>query len=891
MRLISTVSFPRSLVALVAILAAGPLAAVDFSAPIERIATGFQNSEGPVWVAARGELLFSDVNGNTIHRWRAGQLSTFRTPSNNANGLVLDAAGRLISCERGTRRVARTEADGTVTVLAERYEGRRLNAPNDLVVRRDGSVYFTDPTFGATPGSLELDFQGVYRISADGRTLTLVIRDLALPNGLAFSPDERQFYVNDNQTGIIRVYDVAADGALSNGRIFTDQAPGGDGMKVDVEGNVYCTTTTGVRVFDRAGRLLGTFVTPERPANCAFGDSDGKTLYLTCRTGLYRVRLDTAGPTGLPPGGSGLAVAPTGGGRLINLAVRSVAGVGGEPLIMGFAVGPGPTPSLLLRGVGPTLSGFGVGGVLADPVLTVFGPNTTVLAGNDDWGSLGNGTQISAAASQAGAFPLPASSRDAVVLSNLGGAAYTVQLAGKGGAAGAALIEAYDLSPAGGAAPLVNLSARARAGTGSEALIAGFVVGGTAPQRLLVRAVGPTLAGFGVTGVLADPALTVFRDTAELAASDNWWTAPTAAQAMAAAVATGAFPLGFQSRDAALLVTLAPGAYSAVVSGVGGSTGAALVELYAVPTTPAVLAEGAWGLRADLLEPNSEMSVAELDGKIYVIGGYPSTRVSVRTVQVYDIATDTWRLTTPLPVALNHTMSVSVGGRLYVIGGQSSAGGAGPFVDTVYAYDPVTAAWSTRAPMPTQRGGGAAAVVAGKIYVAGGRPPRGSDFAVYDPVSDSWRTLPDLPTQRNHVGAAAIDGKVYVVGGRLEAGFQSEQTDRVEVYDPATNAWSTRAPMLRPRGGVNAVAANGYLHVFGGEGNTGAPSGVYPDHDVYDPVANRWIRLGPIPVPVHGVTGASFVPGVIHLPGGGIADGGENGSTLHQVFRPAASYR
>lgn len=891
MRPISTVSFPRSLIALVAILAAGPAAAVDFSAPIERLATGFQNSEGPVWVAARGELLFSDVNGNAIHRWRGGQLSTFRTPSNNANGLALDPQGRLISCERGTRRVARTEADGTITVLAERYEGRRLNAPNDLVLKRDGSVYFTDPTFGAVAGSLELDFQGVYRISADGRTLTLVIRDLALPNGLAFSPDERQLYVNDNQTGIIRVYDVADDGALSNGRLFTDQAPGGDGMKVDVEGNVYCTTTTGVRVFDRTGRLLGTFVTPERPTNCAFGDGDGKSLYMTCRTGLYRVRLDTAGPTGMPPGGSGFAGAPPGGGRLINLAVRSVAGAGGEPLIMGFAVGAGPAPSLLLRGVGPTLAGFGVGGVLADPVLTVFGPNSAVVAGNDDWGSAGNGVQISAAASQAGAFALPVASRDAAVLSNLGGAAYTVQLTGKSGAAGAALIEAYDLSSAGGAAPLVNLSARARAGAGAEALIAGFVVGGTSPQRLLVRAVGPTLSGFGVTGVLADPTLTVFRGATEITANDNWWTAATAAQAMAAAAATGAFPLGFESRDAALLVTLAPGAYSAVVSGVGGGAGAALVELYAVPATPAVLAEGTWGLRADLLEPNSEMSVAELDGKIYVIGGYPSNRVSVRTVQVYDVATDTWRLTTPLPAALNHTVSASVGGKLYVIGGQPTAGGVGPFVDTVYAYDPVTTAWTTRAPMPTQRGGGAGAVVSGKIYVAGGRPPRGSDFAVYDPVLDSWRTLPDLPTQRNHVGAAAIDGKIYVVGGRLEAGFQSDQTDRVEAFDPTTNLWTTRAPMLRPRGGVNAVAANGYLHVLGGEGNDDAPSGVYPDHDVYDPVANRWIRLGPMLVPVHGVTGATFINGEIHLTGGGIADGGENGSTLHQVFRPAASYR
>jgi N-acetylneuraminic acid mutarotase len=437
---------------------------------------------------------------------------------------------------------------------------------------------------------------------------------------------------------------------------------------------------------------------------------------------------------------------------------------------------------------------------------------------------------------------------------------------------------------------LVNLSARAAVGTGPDVLIAGFVVGGTGTQRLLVRATGPALTAFGVAGALADPVLTVFRDTMELAANDNWWTAANAAQVMAAAVATGAFPFGFESRDAALLVTLPPGAYSAVVAGVGGIRGAALVELYSVPPQPAVLAEGTWGLRADLLEPNSEMSVAELNGKIYVVGGYPSNRVSVRTVQVYDVATDTWRLTTPLPVALNHTVSASVGGKLYVIGGQASAGGAGPFVDTVYAFDPATAIWTPRAAMPTQRGGGAGAVIDGKIYVAGGRPPRGSDFAVYDPATDTWRTLPDLPTQRNHVGAAAIGGKLYVVGGRLEAGFQSEQTDRVEMFDPATNTWTARAPMPKPRGGDTAVAAHGYLHVFGGEGNAVAPSGVYPDHDVYDPVANRWTRLGPMPVPVHGVTGASFVNGVIHLTGGGIADGGENGSTIHQVFRPAATY-
>lgn len=165
--------------------------------------------------------------------------------------------------------------------------------------------------------------------------------------------------------------------------------------------------------------------------------------------------------------------------------------------------------------------------------------------------------------------------------------------------------------------------------------------------------------------------------------------------------------------------------------------------------------------------------------------------MSVRTVQVYDIATDTWRLTTPLPVGLSHTVSAGVAGKLYVIGGQISAGGAGPFVDTVYVHDPATATWATRAKMPTQRGGGAGAVVGGKIYVAGGRPPRGSDFAVYDPALDAWAVLPDLPTQRNHVGAAAIDGKIYVVGGRLEAGFQSAQNDRVEIYDPVASRWTT----------------------------------------------------------------------------------------------------
>ncbi len=302
-------------------------------------------------------------------------------------------------------------------------------------------------------------------------------------------------------------------------------------------------------------------------------------------------------------------------------------------------------------------------------------------------------------------------------------------------------------------------------------------------------------------------------------------------------------------------------------------------------------APGAWGMRAPLLEANSELSIAELDGKIYVLGGYPSNRISVATVQVYDPVANSWKLTTPLPMALNHTMAVSVNGRLYLIGGQTSAAGDGPFVNTIYEYDPAKATWTPRAPMPTQRSAGAAAVVDGNIYVAGGRPPHGKDFAVYDPRTNAWRTLPDLPTQRNHLAAAAIGGKVYVAGGRFGAGFDSEKTDAVEVFDPATNAWTARARMLRPRGGVNGIAVLGCLHVFGGEGNDLDSIGVFPDYDVYDPGTDRWRRLDPLPFPVHGVTGAAFIDGLIYLPGGGVAQGGSSGSKIHQVYRPDVTCR
>jgi len=237
-------------------------------------------------------------------------------------------------------------------------------------------------------------------------------------------------------------------------------------------------------------------------------------------------------------------------------------------------------------------------------------------------------------------------------------------------------------------------------------------------------------------------------------------------------------------------------------------------------------------------------------------------------------------------------MAASANGKVYAIGGQtteSSEPDKAGFVDTVYEYDPAANKWTARASMPTRRGGGAAAVVDGKIYVAGGRPPGGADFAVYDPKADRWTTLPNLPTQRNHLAADAIDGKIYVVGGRFEGGFRSQRTDAVEVFDPKTNQWSKRHSMLRPRGGVNGIAANGCFHLFGGEGNPEHPYGIYADHDYYNPVTDAWTHLEDMPIAVHGVTGMAFIKGLVHLTGGGTAQGGSSGSTIHQVYKPAMS--
>ncbi|CAN5732363.1 hypothetical protein BH23GEM9_BH23GEM9_20490 [soil metagenome] len=314
-----------------------------------------------------------------------------------------------------------------------------------------------------------------------------------------------------------------------------------------------------------------------------------------------------------------------------------------------------------------------------------------------------------------------------------------------------------------------------------------------------------------------------------------------------------------------------------VVSGAEAAASAFVVAR--APVSP-----GNWGFRANLLEPNSEFALAESNGRLYVLGGYPPSRQTARTVQIYDIAGDRWDLGPQLPQPNNHGMAAAVNGKIYLIGGQLTADQEG-YVDTVYELDPVVGSWVGKAQMPTARSGGVAVVHAGRIYVAGGRVPRGSDFAVYDPAADQWEVLPDLPSQRNHITGAAINGRIHIVGGRLGNGLSPLKSDAHEVFDPQTRTWSTAAPMLRGRSGMNGVMAQGCFHAWGGE----APTGMTPDHDYYDPRTDRWSSLPNMPLPIHGVVGSAFVDGLIWVAGGGTQIGGSSGSLHNQVYRPAVN--
>ena len=261
---------------------------------IEKIAEGFRFTEGPVW-SREGFLLFSDVPTNRILRYTPGGVpAVYRENSNGANGKVLDAQGRLYTCESRSRRVVRTDKRGNLEVLAERWEGKRLNAPNDIVVRRDGNVYFTDPAFGEQADARELNFYGVYRIDPKGR-LSLIAKPAGRPNGIAFSSGGRVLYVANSDEHNVRAYDVDRNGEISGERVVISDVDGvPDGIKVDEKGNVY-VTANGVAIYNPQGALVGTIPLAETPANCAFGDPDFQTLYITARTSLYRVRLNVKG--------------------------------------------------------------------------------------------------------------------------------------------------------------------------------------------------------------------------------------------------------------------------------------------------------------------------------------------------------------------------------------------------------------------------------------------------------------------------------------------------------------------------------------------------------------------------------------------------------------------
>lgn len=279
--------------------------ALGESPRIERIAGGFAFTEGPLWHPVEGFLLFTDIPGDRIHRWspRDG-VSLFREPSNMANGLTYDRGGRLLACEHRTSRVTRTAPDGHVTVLASHYRGKALNSPNDIVVSRNGRVYFTDPHYGrvsfwGVPRPEELGFRGVFAIDARQDDIMLLADDFAAPNGLCLSLDETTLFVNDSERGHIRAFRILPDGTLAGGAVWArtvGDGPGSpDGMKLDSRGNLYCCGPGGVHVFAPDGCCLGVLRTPEAPANLAFGGGNLRDLFVTTETSLYRITVATPG--------------------------------------------------------------------------------------------------------------------------------------------------------------------------------------------------------------------------------------------------------------------------------------------------------------------------------------------------------------------------------------------------------------------------------------------------------------------------------------------------------------------------------------------------------------------------------------------------------------------
>ncbi len=289
---------------------------VSATAKVERLATGFQFVEGPVWSSRNGGyLLFSDIPANRIYQYTARTgAEVWREPSHHANGNTRDNEGRLITCHHGTRTVTRTSHDGaSIETLAEEYQGKRLNSPNDVVVKSDGTIWFTDPPYGLPKGTegKELDKQHVFRLDPNTLELTSVIDDFSRPNGLCFSPDEKRLYIGDSDPKLahIRVFDVTEDNTLANGRIFCRIDTGvPDGIRTDRDGRLYSSAGDGVHVFSPDGELIGKILTPlvphpkkpgemhrETASNLRFGGADNQTLFITALTSLYGIQMKVPG--------------------------------------------------------------------------------------------------------------------------------------------------------------------------------------------------------------------------------------------------------------------------------------------------------------------------------------------------------------------------------------------------------------------------------------------------------------------------------------------------------------------------------------------------------------------------------------------------------------------
>lgn len=283
---------------------------VDTRRALSRIVTGLMFGEGPVWDKRSGKLFFVEIIGDRLRQWTPGVgLETVMSPTGHANGMTFDHNGRLLVAGWSSRTVWRREKDGSQATLASHFEGKKINTPNDIVVKSDGAIYWTDSDGGLYIPGMEgedvqkyLDFSGVFRISPDGTQIKAIIEDEAFPNGIAFSPDESRLYVTDTWRRWIRVHDVKSDGSVTNARVFYelqgDEVGHADGMKVDSEGNVYCTGPGGIHVLDPNGNLLGRLRIPEDCTNMAWGDDDWRSLYITTFRSVFKARVQVPG---IPP--------------------------------------------------------------------------------------------------------------------------------------------------------------------------------------------------------------------------------------------------------------------------------------------------------------------------------------------------------------------------------------------------------------------------------------------------------------------------------------------------------------------------------------------------------------------------------------------------------------